>query len=415
MIVTYNGVSLEIEHIARWDQRVVYGPDDADPLYIHHRLGVLCVFNPRATADEGAVAIASIASLRHRLLEPRKRLKVVINDRVGLELPLQKEANVWYRTDANNGPHPIAANVQAIQGTKTAIVFFDIEAYEPFKCPDKTASVLSHRWDMTHEFSGPEYYTSRTITGHAVFRTDLLLDANNVPDDFRNRLAHPVAANFMRQQVRVRQNSEGNAVDYTIVDVEQPLNLGLGSAVKKIEGMYERGYADEAWIGYANRYVSIHLKVYGNRTASKSKLVRALLRASKNYGFSGSMQPAKINPGFSMTIRIDVVRNVVELQTGYVDGGSFLRNERKQNPGLNMDITQDFPEDIPDVATFGGSGDNPLPSGTLARGTYLEHLVAQALNGKCDVPVKPINRTGTSNIQPPLSPVGLAPGLGATF
>src|SRR5262245_4155356 len=140
MFVNYNGVDLEIEHVLTWDVRNVLSDDGCDVLYRHYHIAVQCVFNAVATASNkangrGDVMPTSLNNLSDTLLVERKQLTVTMGGVTILRSPgispagLPGGGGLVLGTDAKNGPMPLAANVLSFHGSKTAIVYFEIETW----------------------------------------------------------------------------------------------------------------------------------------------------------------------------------------------------------------------------------------------------------------------------------------------
>lgn len=227
MFLTYNGVSLSVEHVTGYTVRRVYDPSGCDYLYDHHRLAVRAIWNPRATADGTKVAGESFANLRATLMTPRKLLLFEIPNSGGtkktvISSPFKDPAGDRYPCDCNNGPKPIGFNVVGVVGEKTMIIDFEIETWVR-ECT-RSKPIISHRWEMSHSIDR-DFLTTRTINGIAIFRTDWL---NGVlsplvvsPDQFRGWLFHPVPYGFQRQGIQCSLSPDNTTLRYQITDVQQ--------------------------------------------------------------------------------------------------------------------------------------------------------------------------------------------------
>ena len=242
MIVTYNGVDLQVENIYRWEEHTVYDDSGTDRSLTHYRIGVKAVYNPAATTSSpippaaGNMAIQSISDLRDASSTPRRQLFVRIGDQVLLNSPAMipgQVAGTYFPCDARNGPKPITPiNVFSFHGIKSAIVAFEIETYLPTSLPTFSpapAPILTHRWRMTEDIDDLNYAT-KTVEGVAVFSQAILqilnLGIQNsiafgpplVPDDYRPRLFHPIPDNCQRKNIRVAQSEDGLTINYSFQD-----------------------------------------------------------------------------------------------------------------------------------------------------------------------------------------------------
>lgn len=156
--------------------------------------------------------------------------------------------NVSYRTDATNGPTPLHCHVIEVKGTKTFLVDWAIECAVNecylFKSSQSLSALLSHRWTYEEDLD-QDFFFTRTIKGHAIFRSDRLLALGAVADDYRAWLFHPVQNNAQRTVQQCIISDDGNRLDYVLVDREKPFNLTptvVNLGVTRIEATYSNGY-----------------------------------------------------------------------------------------------------------------------------------------------------------------------------
>ena len=129
--------------------------------------------------------------------------------------------------DAHNGPMPQLFSVTEMHGddrtweVEFAVTTWLNEAEEP-------NVLISNRWSMEGD-TDQDWYTTRVIRGHATFDTKLLAGAS--PDSFRSKLILTVPTNFKRDSIAVTVEEDGAALDYSIIDREQPINL-TAAAIK---------------------------------------------------------------------------------------------------------------------------------------------------------------------------------------
>ncbi len=292
--LTYNNIELDLITVKARRQAVFLG---TAYLYTEWTLVVQGIFNPALNSYKWAIgdtaptppdnavpadrrpgpsrpmAPITDTAVRHLLMQPRRQLVLTVGSTTLLRSP-QTFANPdpdgpkQDTTDANNGPTPMGCNVLAIHGIKTFMVEFVVKT-----CVNEAGwftghypKLLMHEWEMSHEIDGDNYFTTRTIVGRAVFRSDLLsrasaLDKTNVPtgqggyipDQFRWWLFHPVPLNFRREKVQVIGGPEPNVIKYTIVDKEQAVNICPQNNVTKIEAFQTAGFNHDSFGNMVSR------------------------------------------------------------------------------------------------------------------------------------------------------------------
>src|SRR5262245_15460027 len=112
--VVYDGEELKLVRINGLEQSVVYDPSGSDYESTHFVLDMNCVWNPAATHFGVKSAAGSVAALRHKLLQPRKQLRVTVGAETLLESPRNNATGV----DATVGPKPIRCDVLRVIGYK---------------------------------------------------------------------------------------------------------------------------------------------------------------------------------------------------------------------------------------------------------------------------------------------------------
>jgi hypothetical protein len=277
--IWYNGVSIDILRTVACRRRVVL--DGPTYLWTEWYLHVRGVLNPQATsyisrvpadafAIGGSLPAYTDATIRHQLMQPRKKLIYTaagpgINpgdppnldvtaavEGVGgvggslviLETPLPLDpdtpnftggvAGDRYFTDAQQGPFPTVYNVVRVDGIKTIHVEFAVMARvnECFNYYSSPAVLLSHRWTQTHDVDR-DGYTRRSVRGHGIFRSDAIL-AKGQPDHWRAALFHPIPQNSERQNVRVVADESNCRLDYSFTD-QQVSHNNVVKHVSRIE------------------------------------------------------------------------------------------------------------------------------------------------------------------------------------
>jgi hypothetical protein len=415
--ITYRGVELKIGRVTTFRQRAVYDDTGKNYLYTHFFIVCRCVWNPTATTSpdpanpfENALPAVAMTQLRERLLTPRGVLVLQVGDDVLLESPLVDANGARYEMDANNGPAPVSCDVISFHGVKSMVVDFTIETWVS-ECQSRDGggvfpapSILAHEWEATEEID-ELYMSTRTITGRVIFRTDFLAFSGLGPDDYRQRLFHPIPSRFRRVSQKVTQDSDGTSIRYTVVDEEEPWGIGGGTDVLKMEGDYQIGYD---WVGPSNPIFmsELTLEVWGRRGATNAFLGSALLLAyttmtdslGKKMNRSGVVGAGRpdIMPTVACSFRHSMPRRYARLhvrrQVSGAAGGMAALNQLAAAVGLTNANRPKPPENFgvvggPAITTF-----SKMRNADVNRSEALIALVAQAINGECGLPAAPANR-----------------------
>ncbi len=139
--------------------------------------------------------------------------------------------------DVNNGPLCSADVVENI-GDKTFHVEWTVttwinDAPQPGTVTSKgtstvpqypTPPLLANEYEMVHVID-QDFFSVRFVQGRAVFRSDVLQALKLFPDQLRYWLGLPTPARFRREQIRVRQLSDGLTTEYSYVDRERVLSF----------------------------------------------------------------------------------------------------------------------------------------------------------------------------------------------
>lgn len=479
MLLKYAGIEFQVEKINAYNQRFVYGDDGHTYLYTHHFLDVTCIFNPSATAttdnssdygpvtrtqfqDRGNKAVLSIDQLKQRLSQPSQQLLVKIyhNDQDGVDAwppedvsPVQPAprpvdingrsvlliespqaisadgGNTFIRMpcDARGGPNPISFDVIEFHGEKTAVCRFVIETWIN-ENPGIPNFLLYHRWEMTHDID-EHFYTTRTISGEAIFRRDWLdnaftpqgaLDPQKpyVPDYFRRAFFHPVPVNFKRMPVQITALEDGNSIRYQLVDKEQTLNIYPALGLTKIEGTYRRKFEFSGFV-LPKQYCSVNVRAWGNRGVTRQSLVNAVFTMAETWGakvsFNFKQNFSFLIQNFSQfDLEVDMVDRFAELTVEVFSSGlsgvtAQMFWPKDQGPKAGAP-NNNWPESMAGIAMFDDSPGYGLPSNTGTHGTYLGRCVAAALQtpGFAAMPIPIIQPTDLEvpniDTDPPTAP-----------
>ncbi len=273
MDITYRGIPLDIVDTEGTYRKAAFTDDRTTYLYTFWHIECLITMN-EATATAVTLNLPGPSELpqsfidgviRHPLMQPRGQLILAMNGVPFLISPWPGDL-----TDAANGPFPISFDVLKFIGDKTFLCKYVIEArvnecrppgaigsynpaalggggaYVPFKgeaytplgpngainpgnfgalagAADIRPPVLAQRWYEIAD-TDDDYFTTRTVVGRVVFRSDALIRQQLTPDFFRSALRHPIPANMKRDNIRVEQESDGITYTYTFMDHEKPFN-----------------------------------------------------------------------------------------------------------------------------------------------------------------------------------------------
>lgn len=438
MYLTYNGIPLEIVHFVNFSEKAVYSPDGKDYLYTHFSITIRGVCNPGANSDGADWLVA----FRRLLLAPRKQLVVSIPAGAGsttiLRSPLTRPDGVTsYVCDANNGPTPLALDVVAVIGDKTMIVEYSIETWVN-ECTT-ARPLLSHRWHSRADLDS-QFFTTRTISGEAYFRSDAMYGAGGPPvyaDDYRGSLAgaHLVPRNFQRTDVITEVASDGLSLKYTIIDKQKKLTIDQASfnRIANIEATFHQGHdrgnawraVRRVWGGWAaglagglaaampgamaafgamnpEMRTTLTIDVWGTPLATSKDLVFAIgfAAATCNLGspilFPGGLGFAGGIINYCFT-GADVT---VDLHHPHATGTLTFRSSAVTHQllsvmGLGPPLITNPPNDFPGMAIARGIDDpnaittNP-PRDNASRGIWSAHLAAQGLQATCSAPARPV-------------------------
>lgn len=172
----------------------------------------------------------SMYYMRDMLMQPRRSVSFVVDDTVILDLP-RLVANQRLSCDARGGPLPQRATFTQITGDKTAMLSYRVVCHDTYQAQ----ALLSNTWSISSDIDR-HGFTTRTVSGRAAFRHDVMLANNLVPDDFRKDLMLPVPAGMRRVGVSVTPDANGFECSYTVVDREVHVGLGAASPTLEVNG-----------------------------------------------------------------------------------------------------------------------------------------------------------------------------------
>ena len=209
-------------------------------------------------------------AIRYVLSQPRKRLVFGCGPDILYDIPRPPNT-----TDVNNGPTPVRIDVVEVEGYKTFhidfIITFAVNEVDATNrgqrrtidnrgkpvnvtvanSPYRVSPLLLHEWSMEHDID-QDFFVTRTVTGRAVFRTDVLTREGLVPDQLRYWLGHPVPERFARQRVWVKALPDNRTVEYTILDRERTIPWDPNQATR-VECVYTESINHEGLESFLGR------------------------------------------------------------------------------------------------------------------------------------------------------------------
>lgn len=420
---------LSYSRVAQWD-----GPTY---LWTRFTIRVRGVYNPAFNAyelDGGVpVSIAPVPSIpftvrgsgpetdyatKHILMQPRGQLAYAVDD----VNPILFSPAQGYTTDANNGPLPVSCDIIKIGGQKSVIVDYTVMT-DINECGLTTngsipSALLSHRWTMSERID-QDFFSTRTINGHAIFRSDRMQAIGADPDDYRAYLAHYVPPNFKRDDISIEVSEDGQELHYVLVDREKAFNLDpslLALNVTRIEGTYTKGFTKQSafdakvalvrpipttiggWVGtffdpigtIRDYYItaentvpriiqSLHVRVYGNRFAVRGDLANVATAV-----LLAKISPLEIALG-SCTAMLteDLLGEFVELSVNIQSGPESQVAFQAQGLAPLFHIGT---ETINGITTIEETPQPFPPSDSGSRGTNVKKLQSQTVEGPCGIP-----------------------------
>ena len=412
-VLTYNGVTLQVCRMADFHMRPVLDSSSVDFLYQHVRLTVQCVWNPAMTASNsvldgqgnvtapGDLPALSILNLKQTLQAPGKALRYTLGGQVVFSSPrvavLGGNRGALIR-DAKNGPNVLDVQVLSIHGTHSAIVLFDVEFYVT-DCGNDGSTLggplISNRWETSESVDPDTLLTTRTTSGTAVFRADLLSAYGQQPDDYRSLVVPPVPDGYKRYAPDITQTRDGLTLEWTVVDEEQVWNLSPTSGITRIEG---ENWIDNDWVAGTLPHTSmgISVQVWGAKNATRKGLVDTAVAIAATMGFTGD-GGLNIVPGLTGMCGKRVVRCAFPQRYASLEISSVLSGQAgglatwfKNNFGGGFWFSdQMLREDVPPFASA-VVGPNVAGGSKGSRGAGLAlRMLSQALKQECAKPPQP--------------------------
>lgn len=293
MRLAYNGITLGIVQVIENSKTAEYDPTGQDYLWTRYRIAVEAIYNPddpnfavaytssptgptgrpdplgNLVRNQQASPVYTDVALRHRLMQPRGLLVIDFSSDPDPKKTGDAALQLWLTSpplagdpanpnsrrpcDLNNGPLPQEDTIVREAGNgRTFVVRFVIEtclndckqdnrselSNNPNRLPPPP--LLSNRWtaSMSYDDGG---YATRTFTGLAIFRADVLRQAQGdddpywAPDAWRLAILPPVPKNAVRYVDEITPSPDGFSYRYVVRDVEEPVSY-LDQPTKVIDG-----------------------------------------------------------------------------------------------------------------------------------------------------------------------------------
>jgi hypothetical protein len=455
----YNDIALSMVQLLAYRRRMRF--DGAVYLWSEHVLTVQGVYSPETTSyrivgndpnnlerSAGHNPAITDTLIRHQLSQPRGRLVFTAagtnligqpnlfvdglanEDLTILESPPPGEGGLStgpassFVIDCQNGPKVLSQDVKRIVGTRSWLVTITVLAHvnESYRYYSSPAVLLSHQWSQTEDVDA-DGWSTRTVRGHAIFRTDRLTQLQATPDSYREALGHPIPDNTQRVGIQISVDESGSRVDYRFQDRHMSHRL-IGPNITRIAATATVFHGTPGTVGFAKaaigvggaaiagnvsgavkagsgflptRHHVIDIRIWGNEKSTRKELLRTALKILQVKKPSVPLLDAfPITPQQGMSLTVDLLGHFISLRVSFELGGvtTFsnlatdpLSTLNPADPGLfdfaSDKLEQQIPElmdmEIQNVATtLNQPGRAPVP-GKVARGSWLGTLVSQAL------------------------------------
>jgi hypothetical protein len=363
----------------------------------------------------------SLAKLPQILSQHRQTLLFRVGDDLVVESPPRLPDGTQLPCDCDNGPIVKGVKVLRVIGDTSAVVSFTVETY--LNSCDKF--VLSNRWGV-HTSVDDCGYTTRTVRGRAIIRSDFANLYDLTADDFRQFLFVPADAPLRRVSVDVDLSEDGNTLDYTVVDKEVSWGLGENSPAVRVEGMASAGghidipslkevvkkvpsLASEPALAFMTGGASLFrnvpealntvipegrcsaiVRVFGRKGADGKYLANVALHTGMAKFSANWLAKRAIIVGLHVTQSIGTEDEPwVELRLEFWCHHllvSFIFNPTTIFEMMNWDVGVD------DNTVTWDEGTTPALIGgsNNSRGAYVKQMVTQSLGGPCRLPDPPL-------------------------
>jgi|LakMenEpi03Aug12_release.lakeMendotaPanAssembly.Ray.scaffolds.fasta_scaffold00982_16 hypothetical protein len=232
----YGPIKINLVHVKEYKREPMYADkEQTHYLYTRHTLSIEGVIAQDNEVNLKTFKVADDAIevdviIKHFLTQPRQGLKYVVGNTVLLQSPELERPDVYSPVDCTNGPKPKGYTIHKVNGINSIQVSFtistDVNESHLFGAPKYP--VLSNSYTMEHIID-QDYYTARKVSGLIHFRTDVMLNENLSPDDFRELINIPTPPTMKRDLVKCRLHPGSMKMEYSFLDRETHFHLDTRS------------------------------------------------------------------------------------------------------------------------------------------------------------------------------------------
>lgn len=315
-LIQYNGVTLPYSYHSSFNQESVYDDSGTNWILTKISLDASCVINTAyaATIDPSLSTTASAAeiaaSIRRKLLQPRKRLSVKFD---GVNIIPEIQTGIEGTVDAKNGPQPQSCNFTMLTNTTFLMNYSIVSHY--WESPLGTATqsnaaggtALSNRWTESVEIDSRNY-SIRSRSGRVMIRSDNVL--GEIPDAVRLTMATcGIPKGFKRKSGKYTVSADGLALDYDLQDEE--VYLFPPSPAFEAGGEYIESSTKLGAVSYGRVRVSLK----GSKTTPKFKLLTTAVSVGMSKLIGGGLNIDKGKAFLnSASLRTDLYENNVTFE-----------------------------------------------------------------------------------------------------
>ena len=403
-----NSAVFDVLRVVSWDVDPVFSEDGIDLLYAKYRFTFQALINDDAMHASRAIANTrippaplsgyprSLEYLQRVLSTPRLRLDVLENNylifRSHGNYLLPNGVSYAATCDVGGGPKPINFRAFQISGLKSHLITWSVESWRrrsyqtapdggrtiqadnanvpggvPSPAPTNPSFVLSHRFSQSDSIS-PEMFTKRTTSGKIVLDAGLTRAYALSADNFRAAgVFHTLPPGFARTSVEVQSASDGNSLTYTVVDTEQPANLGANSQLARVDADVKVETSEGDVKLFEQVICTASVRVWGRPGVTRATLSQNVMNVLIGFGFNpavnvGVFNVKLFNPCFRISSGYDLYGRMAWATANFISGRNLFN-------------------DLITVAANGAASNN-IRTGILQTSEYTNHLITpQATSG----------------------------------
>jgi len=369
--------------------------DDGSYLWTRVDLTVSGLINPYGmsyggdppNAARGFSAGQTVETIRSVLLQPRQPLLFDFGSEEMISTPAP-----GFPCDVNNGPVPGLFSLTRMDGVQTIACRFSVSTWI-IECPGKLTplALINNSYAQSHSVNEQQLCIIAT-TGRAVFRTDILENAHDLADDYRELLNIPTPLGFRRTRADLQITPSRNALTYSFLDVEQMYDLGetdpgrdngaaglTGSGILSadIDKTVSSTGAADGVVSYMTMN-SLSINLVGSKAASNWRMTQVAFSIAASLLPIGNLKSGYIK---QISVRQRATDRVVGL---HVDMMLFPVDKAK-DPGKLPGLATDFLRADQVLPDQGGQNPSFLTRGGTA-GSYSNELKASAWKSICQQP-----------------------------